>query len=148
MRLQLALNVSDIDEAVEFYGNLFGVEPHKRRPGYANFEVAEPPLKLVLFEQAELGDRLNHLGVEVEAAEQVGAAVDRLDAAGLTTDVESSTDCCFAIQDKVWITDPDGARWEVYAILDDDPDGLGADGSCAAPAGTTTIPVTGQACCS
>ena len=154
MRLQLALNVSDIDEAVEFYGRLFGVEPHKRRPGYANFEVTEPPLKLVLFEQAEVGDRLNHLGVEVGAPAEVAAAVDRLAAAGLATRQEEATECCHAVQDKVWVTDPDGASWEVYAILDDDPDGLGTGPACSTGAtggARTTIPVAAggaeRTCC-
>lgn len=155
MRLQLALNVSDIDEAVAFYGRLFGVEPHKRRPGYANFEVAEPPLKLVLFEAADAvadGRRLNHLGVEVDQPAVVSDAITRPAAEGLATRVEQGEECCHAVQDKVWVTDPDGAQWEVYAITDDDPDGLGAGSACATGPGARTgrIPVAadGTACCS
>jgi len=146
VRLQLALNVANIDTAVQFYATLFGVEPHKRRPGYANFEIAAPPLKLVLFEQAELGERLNHLGVEVESTDEVSAAIGRLAAAGLATEVEESTECCFAVQDKVWVTEPDGARWEVYTVLDDDPDGLGA----SAPVALSVAPgaASGGVCCS
>ena len=124
-RLQLALNVSDIDEGVDFYSRLFGVTPHKRRPGYANFEVADPPLKLVLFESEDGSERLNHLGVEVPSADEVSRTATRLRNKGLDPDVQDATTCCFATQDKAWVSDPDGGRWEVYAITDDDPDGLG-----------------------
>src|SRR5947209_6428781 len=118
-RLQLALNVSDVDEAVAFYTKLFGVEPAKRRPGYANFAVVDPPLKLVLVENSAAVTRLNHLGVEVESSEEVGAAQVRLQGAGLATTVEDDVTCCYARQDKVWVDDPDGAPWEIYTVLAD-----------------------------
>lgn len=121
-RVQLALNVSDLDEAVAFYSRLFGTEPAKRRPGYANFAVAEPPLKLVLFENAEATDRLNHLGVEVESTDEVGATQRRLSDDGLATSEEREVSCCYAVQDKVWVEDPDGQPWEIYTVLDDAPD--------------------------
>ncbi len=133
-RVQLALNVTDIDAAVDFYSKLFGAEPAKRRPGYANFAIAEPPLKLVLIENpAGRGDgvtgALNHLGVEVESPEEVGAATQRLSAAGLGPDVQESTTCCYALQDKAWVNDPDGAPWEVYTVLADAP--LESDLGCS-----------------
>ncbi|MDA8297817.1 MAG: VOC family protein [Actinomycetota bacterium] len=123
-RVQLALNVSDVDAAVDFYRKLFGVEPAKRRPGYANFAVADPPLKLVLIESGSarasgVGGALNHLGIEVGAPSEVGQASARLTEAGLETAVEEKTTCCYALQDKVWVRDPDGAPWEVYAVLAD-----------------------------
>lgn len=134
-RVQLAINVPDLDEAIAFYRRLFDTAPHKVRPGYANFEVADPPLKLVLVENGR-EERLNHLGVEVERTGQVGAATDRLAAAGLGTEVEHGAVCCHAKQDKVWLRDPGGIRWEVYAITDDAPDGAplppaGASACCA-----------------
>ena len=116
-RVQLALNVPDIDEAVAFYSKLFAVEPNKRKPGYANFAVADPPLKLVLFENTEAEARLNHLGVEVMSTDDVAAHQARLTDQGLTPVDESGT-CCFAKQDKVWVDGPDGA-WEIYAVLED-----------------------------
>ncbi len=126
-RVQLALNVADMDGAVEFYSKLFGTGPAKRRPGYANFVVVDPPLKLVLLEKAV--DRghgtvgaLNHLGIEVETADDVTAATARLSGEGLDAVTEEATSCCYAIQDKVWVEDPDGAPWEVYTVLADDPD--------------------------
>jgi len=116
-RVQLALNVPDIDEAVEFYSKLFAVEPAKRRPGYANFVVADPALKLVLFENADADGRLNHLGVEVATADDVAAHQERLTGEGLAPIDESGT-CCFAKQEKVWVDGPDGA-WEIYTVLED-----------------------------
>jgi catechol 2,3-dioxygenase-like lactoylglutathione lyase family enzyme len=126
-RVQLALNVTDIDAAVEFYSKLFGAEPAKRRPGYANFAIASPPLKLVLIETAEartggVSGALNHLGVEVDTPEEVQAATGRLAEDGLAPVVEESTTCCYAVQDKAWVIDPDGAAWEIYAVLADAPD--------------------------
>jgi catechol 2,3-dioxygenase-like lactoylglutathione lyase family enzyme len=118
-RVQLALNVSDIDEAVAFYSKLFGAAPAKQRPGYANFAIAEPPLKLVLFESPGAGTRLNHLGVEVESADDVRSARVRLAGEGLATAAEEQVSCCYALQDKVWVDDPDGAPWEVYTVLAD-----------------------------
>jgi catechol 2,3-dioxygenase-like lactoylglutathione lyase family enzyme len=116
-RLQLALNVPDIDEAVDFYSKMFATEPAKRRPGYANFAIADPPLKLVLFEKAGADARLNHLGVEVMSTDEVLAHQARLTGEGLAPVDESGT-CCFAKQDKVWVDGPDGA-WEIYAVLED-----------------------------
>jgi len=119
MRLQLALNVEDIDQAVDFYTKLFDTEPSKRKPGYANFAIAEPPLKLVLFEVKEASERLNHLGVEVFEGEQVTAATERLKANGLADHVEDESTCCYAKQDKVWAIEPQGLRWEWYRVLED-----------------------------
>jgi catechol 2,3-dioxygenase-like lactoylglutathione lyase family enzyme len=118
-RLQLALNVNDIDAAVDFYSTLFNTAPAKRRPGYANFAVADPPLKLVLFENPDQTGTLNHLGVERESMEEVEAEADRLEAAGIALDVEGEVVCCYARQDKHWVTGPDGQRWENYVVLAD-----------------------------
>ena len=118
-RVQLALNVNDIDEAVTFYSKLFATEPNKRQPGYANFAVADPPLKLVLFEDKTADGKLNHLGVEVETREEVAAANERLSADGMETATQDETTCCYAVQDKVWVDDPDGYPWEIYAVLAD-----------------------------
>ena len=118
-RIQLALNVKDIDAAVNFYSKLFGTEPAKRRPGYANFAIAQPPLKLVLIENPAAAGTMNHLGVEVETPSKVADAIDRLQRSDLETKIESQTTCCYAVQDKVWVDDPDGAAWEVYTVLAD-----------------------------
>ena len=116
-RVQLALNVPDIDTAVEFYSRLFATPPNKRKPGYANFAIADPPLKLVLFENAEADSRLNHLGVEVVSSDEVAAHQARLADDGVETVDESGT-CCYAKQDKVWVDGPDGS-WEIYTVLED-----------------------------
>lgn len=116
-RVQLALNVPNIDEAVDFYSKLFAAEPNKRKPGYANFSIADPPLKLVLFERADADHRLNHLGIEVADSGQVWARQQRLAGQGVES-VEESGTCCFAEQDKVWVDGPDGA-WEIYTVLAD-----------------------------
>ena len=118
-RIQLALNVDDLDEAIAFYSKLFDSAPAKVKPGYANFAIAEPPLKLVLLENPGQGGTLNHLGVEVQASEQVHAEIARLTEQGMFTEEEIGTTCCFAVQDKVWVTGPGGERWEVYAKLAD-----------------------------
>ncbi|CAA9387187.1 MAG: Lactoylglutathione lyase @ Cadmium-induced protein CadI [uncultured Nocardioidaceae bacterium] len=119
-RVQLALNVDDVDAAVTFYSNLFGVEPAKRRPGYANFAVVDPPLKLVLLENPGQGGSLNHLGVEVESVDQVDSEQTRLAEGGLASVDERGTTCCYAKQDKFWVEGaPDGERWEIYAVLAD-----------------------------
>jgi len=123
-RLQLALNVSDLDEAIAFYSKLFDTSPAKVRPGYANFAVADPPLKLVLIEHPDIRGSgvvgaLNHLGVEVPTTDDVAAAKTRLADEGLDTKVEDQTECCYATQDKVWVSDPAGAWWEVYTVLGD-----------------------------
>ena len=119
MRLQLALNVRDLDEAVAFYEKLFDAKVNKRRPGYANFALDRPPLKLVLFEAPGAPERLNHLGVEVFEDGEVSAATERLKAAGLASLVEDETTCCYATQSKVWARDPQGTRWEFYRVLED-----------------------------
>jgi catechol 2,3-dioxygenase-like lactoylglutathione lyase family enzyme len=112
-RVQLALNVSDLDAAVAFYSKMFGTPPAKTRPGYANYAIAEPPLKLVLFEGGD-GGTLNHLGVETETADEVVAAEARLTETGLETTGVDDTVCCYAEKSETWVTDPDGARWEWY----------------------------------
>jgi len=130
-RMQLALNVDDLNEAITFYSKLFRSEPTKRKPGYANFTIADPPLKLVLLENAGSGGSLNHLGIEVESSEVVHAEIARLTDAGLFTDEEIGTTCCFATQDKVWVTGPGGERWEVYTVLaDSETFGASTPGSC------------------
>lgn len=122
-RIQLALNVTDLAAATEFYSALFGVGPHKQREGYANFEVTDPPLKLVLIENPGAGDALNHIGVEARTPEAVTAALARFEAAGLATTVAEQDICCHAVQDKVFVVAPDVPHgwWEYYAVTDDDP---------------------------
>ncbi len=135
-RLQLALNVNDIEESIAFYTKLFGTEPAKVRPGYANFAIAEPPLKLVLLENPGQGGSLNHLGIEVPDTDAVDAAQARLTGTGLGAVDERDTTCCYARQDKFWVEGaPDGASWEVYTVLADsqtfyseDQDGPGCCG--------------------
>ncbi len=121
MRLQLALNVRDIDEAVDYYGKLFGAKPHKRRPGYANFAIENPPLKLVLFENPAAAERLNHLGVEVLDQSELDGTVERLRTADILDREESEATCCHATQNKAWSNEPQGLSWEWYRITDDDP---------------------------
>ncbi len=118
-RVQLALNVADLDQAVDFYSKLFATEPAKRRPGYANFAVAEPPLKLVLIEGSGEPGSLNHLGVEVESTDEVTAANQRLTGEGMACATEEQVSCCFAVQDKVWVDAPDNRPWEIYTVLAD-----------------------------
>jgi catechol 2,3-dioxygenase-like lactoylglutathione lyase family enzyme len=118
-RVQLALNVSNLDDAVAFYSKLFKTEPAKRRPGYANFAVDEPPLKLVLIEGGGEPGTLNHLGVEVASTQAVAEAQARLAADGLATATEDQVECCFALQDKVWVDGPDAEPWEIYTVLAD-----------------------------
>jgi len=129
-RVQLALNVADIEQAVDFYSRLFDTEPAKRRPGYANFAIADPPLKLVLFEAPGAPERLNHLGVEVESTEDVVAAQRRAEGRGLDP-VDDSGTCCYAVQDKVWVEGPDEARWEIYTVLADAEELVCAPEGCA-----------------
>ena len=122
-RVQLALRVSDLEGSIAFYRSLFGVEPAKRRPGYANFAITEPPLKLVLIEgEADQPTVMDHLGVEVESTEDVTAATERLSGLGLSTQVENDTTCCYALQDKVWVHGPGAEPWEVYTVKADAPD--------------------------
>ncbi|MCW2634249.1 MAG: cadI [Blastococcus sp.] len=156
-RVQLALRVADLDAAVEFYSMLFGAVPAKRRPGYANFAIAEPPLKLVLLE-GEPGEatRMDHLGIEVPTTGEVTAATTRLAEAGLATRPEENTTCCYAVQDKVWVTGPGGEPWEVYTVTGDarpDLEGntelrlsaVAGDGRCCATDADTAVPAA--ACC-
>jgi catechol 2,3-dioxygenase-like lactoylglutathione lyase family enzyme len=145
-RVQLALRVADLEGSVAFYSKLFGAEPAKRRPGYANFAIAEPPLKLVLIEGAA-GEptRMDHLGVEVETTGEVAAATARLAAEGLATASEEDTACCYAVQDKVWVTGPGQEPWEVYVVKGDaDVLDKPADSACCAP---TDSPAAASACC-
>ena len=152
-RVQLALNVNDIDEAVAFYRKLFGAEPAKRRPGYANFAITEPPLKLVLLENPGQGGSLNHLGVEVADTGTVEAEQARLAGAGLASVDERDTTCCYAKQDKFWVEDPaNNQSWEVYTVLNDSltfygpEDGPACCGGNAQASGDLS-PVAAGPCC-
>jgi catechol 2,3-dioxygenase-like lactoylglutathione lyase family enzyme len=151
-RVQLALNVNDIDEAVSFYAKLFGTGPAKRKPGYANFAIAEPPLKLVLLENPGQGGTLNHLGIEVPDTGAVEAEQARLAEAGLAAVEERDTTCCYARQDKFWVTGgPSSERWEIYTVLQDSPTFWGEDGEQRSDAVQAELDATlaGQAmqCC-
>ena len=158
-RVQLALNVDDLDEAVTFYSKLFNTPPNKVKEGYANFAVAEPPLKLVLLQNPGKGGTINHLGVEVESSDTVHAEITRLTEEGLFTDEEIGTTCCFATQDKVWVTGPAGEKWEVYTILADSdtfgtsPQHLDEDGNteggvcCGGSAPADAKEPAGSSCC-
>jgi catechol 2,3-dioxygenase-like lactoylglutathione lyase family enzyme len=155
-RIQLALNVNDLDTAVAFYTKLFGTEPAKTRPGYANFAIADPPLKLVLLENPGHGGTLNHLGVEVASTIAVNAEQQRLTDAGLATTDERETTCCYATQDKFWVGGtPGGERWEFYTVLADSPtfgeanNGTACSGTQDTPAAglAATGPVAAGACC-
>jgi hypothetical protein len=152
-RAQLALNVDSLDEAINFYSKLFNTKPSKVKPGYANFAVAQPPLKLVLIENPGQGGTLNHLGVEVDSSDTVHAENARLTDEGLFTEVEIGTTCCFATQDKVWVTGPAGEKWEVYTVLADS-DAFGAQSEvltagrtaeCACESGVS--PQSATSCC-
>ncbi len=128
-RIQLALNVDDLGESIAFYSKLFGTEPKKIRPGYANFAITEPPLKLILMENRGQGGSLNHLGVEVADTEAVDAEQRRLAGVGLASIDERDTTCCYARQNKFWVEGtPDGERWEIYTVLEDSPTFWGEDG--------------------
>lgn len=150
-RVQLALRVPDLDASVAFYSKLFDTEPAKLRDGYANFAIAEPPLKLVLIEgPAGEATRMDHLGVEVENTEVVRAATTRLGEAGLTTDVETDTTCCYALQDKVWVHGPGQEPWEVYVVKADADSLAKQQGStcCDGSAGSTAEePAVAGGCC-
>ncbi len=143
--MQLALRVGDLERSIAFYSKLFGAEPAKRRPGYANFAIAEPPLKLILLEGEPGQDTvLDHLGVEVDSTEQVDNATERLTALGLFTEVEEDTTCCYARQDKVWVHGPGREPWEVYVVKADSqtfsaaPTESGAQ-CCASDKDTTAV---------
>src|SRR5580692_7451012 len=151
-RVQLALNVNDIDEAVSFYTKLLGTEPAKRRPGYANFAITQPPLKLVLLENPGQGGTLNHLGVEVDSTDAVDAEQARLAEAGLAAVDERDTTCCYARQDKFWVTGtPGGERWEIYTVLADSQTFWGRDGNQSWDAAAAALDVAagaqGTQCC-
>jgi catechol 2,3-dioxygenase-like lactoylglutathione lyase family enzyme len=156
-RIQLALNVDNLEEAVTFYTKLFNTEPAKLKEGYANFAIVEPPLKLVLLENPGKGGTINHLGVEVESSDRVHAEIGRLSEAALFTDEEIGATCCFATQDKVWVTGPGGERWEVYTVLADsdtfgtspqhlDPDAEGGS-CCGATVTDSQQAAAGMSCC-
>jgi len=144
-RLQLALNVTDLDAATRFYADLFGVEPAKLRTGYANFEIADPPLKLVLFERPDAESSLNHLGVEMPSTSDVMAAAERFGASGLTHSFAESDRCCHAVQDKVWVDAPDVplGGWEFYTVVADDPE----QDTGSAPSVCCGTGSNGSACC-
>jgi catechol 2,3-dioxygenase-like lactoylglutathione lyase family enzyme len=144
-RVQLALNVDDIDKAVTFYSRLFNAEPAKRRPGYANYALDEPALKLVLIENPGHGGSLNHLGVEVASTDDVVAATRRYAAEGMPTRVEDGTTCCYALQDKVWVTGPGGEQWEVYTVLADA--GIELEGKTTAELELVPAVAIGAGCC-
>lgn len=156
-RAQLALNVDSLEEAITFYSKLFNTAPAKVKPGYANFAVADPPLKVVLIENLGQGGTLNHLGVEVQSSQAVHAEIARLTKEGMFTEEEIGTTCCFATQDKVWVTGPAGEKWEFYTVLaDSDTFGTNAEvlaadtssgcscGSCDSPSESTENTVS---CC-
>ncbi|WP_132994226.1 ArsI/CadI family heavy metal resistance metalloenzyme [Gordonia zhaorongruii] len=147
-RVQLALNVDDLETSIAFYSKLFNTTPAKVKPGYANFAIAEPALKLVLLENRGEGGTINHLGVEVDASEAVHSEIARLSSEGLFTEEQINTTCCFATQDKVWVGAPDGERWEVYTVLSDaDTFGeapIASSDSAGADLGLTQ---TASACC-
>ena len=143
-RLQLAINVTDLDEAIEFYSRMFDARPAKVKPGYANFAIAEPPLKLVLFEGPE-GATINHLGVEVETAQEVTSAERRLNAAGLQTTGVDETVCCYAEKAETWVVDPDGARWEWY-VKSGDAEQMNNAVVRSHPRGAETGPDVGPCC--
>ena len=150
-RVQLALRVADLEGSIAFYSKLFDTVPAKRRPGYANFAIAEPPLKLVLIEGTP-GEptRMDHLGVEVQTTDEVTAATARLAAEGLATATEEDTACCYAVQDKVWVTGPGDELWEVYVVKGDaDILDKPADSVCCIPAVgmTDAASSTASACC-
>ncbi|MGH3585486.1 MAG: ArsI/CadI family heavy metal resistance metalloenzyme [Pseudonocardia sp.] len=148
-RIQLALNVDDLDEATAFYTRLFGVPPHKVRAGYANFAVADPPLKLVLIENPGAAERLNHLGVEVAGSDAVTAALARFTAAGLDTTVAEQDVCCHAVQDKLFVAAPDVPHgwWEFYAVTDDDPVNPHGQSTSVCAAQCAVQGTAGQGCC-
>jgi catechol 2,3-dioxygenase-like lactoylglutathione lyase family enzyme len=156
-RIQLALNVDNLDESVAFYCKLFGAEPAKLRPGYANFAIAEPPLKLILMENPGQGGSLNHLGVEVADTEAVDAEQRRLAQVGLASIEERDTTCCYARQNKFWVEGtPNGERWEIYTVLEDSQTFWGQDGgqgwatveaALDASTSASSAPTSGAQCC-
>lgn len=146
-RVQLALNVSDLEAAVDHYTRLLGTEPAKTRPGYANFAVADPPLKLVPFENPDEGGTLDHLGTEVSDTDAVASATDGLVERGIDARMGETHTCCYATQDKTWIEDPDGLRWEIYTVLADSPAFGDDESDDAACCGASTAEASTGACC-
>ena len=151
-RIQLALNVDDIDAATDFYAKLFGTQPAKTRPGYANFAITDPPLKLVLLENPGQGGTLNHLGVEVQDVDIVDAEQTRLAGEGLASVDERGTTCCYAKQDKFWVEGaPNGERWEIYTVLADSPtfyaEPTDGPACCAEEPAGSEVADTQPACC-
>ncbi len=150
-RIQLALDVDDLEASIAFYTRLLGVGPAKTKPGYANFAVAEPPLKLVLLENPGRGGGLNHLGIEVETPAEVAAETERLRETGLLSAEETGSTCCWATQDKAWATGPDGERWEVYTVLADaevfGTDAFAATAPHASAAAAVPTGSAAPACC-
>ncbi|MBI4005322.1 MAG: VOC family protein [Gammaproteobacteria bacterium] len=136
MRLQLALNVDNLGEAIDFYSKLFDTRPHKIRTGYANFSINKPPLKLVLFENPEAKDRINHLGVEVFNPREITELSQRLQESGILAEIRTNETCCHATQDKLWLHEPQGLHWEWYHITDDNPDNMKTSQSSACCDGT------------
>ncbi|MEZ5211640.1 VOC family protein [Gordonia sp. PP30] len=145
-RIQLALNVDDLEAAIGFYSTLLNATPAKIKPGYANFALEEPALKLVLIQNAGQGGSLNHLGIEVDSSQTVHAEIGRLSGAGMFTEEQINTTCCFAAQDKVWVTAPDGEPWEIYTVLADAeefgqvPPLLADEGCCGNDSGSAAAP--------
>lgn len=131
LKPHLALNVRDVGRSIEFYEKLFGLEPVKVRPGYAKFDVENPPLNLTL-NGVPFGERgaLSHLGIQVASTADVLAVRERWHEAGLVTRDEMQTNCCYALQDKTWVTDPDGNEWEAFVVLEDN---LPASTTCCVP---------------
>jgi catechol 2,3-dioxygenase-like lactoylglutathione lyase family enzyme len=150
-RIQLALNVSNLDEAIDFYSKFFKSAPAKKRPGYANFAIDEPPLKLVLIENDGEPGSINHFGVEVFSTQEVTQANEYLLNEGFVTDVQDHTTCCYAVQNKVWVDGPDKSRWEIYTVLADASDSQTVAGDnlcCVGASGDEPAPATpGGACC-
>lgn len=142
-RVQLALNVGDLDAAIDFYTALFDTPPSKVRDGYANFAVADPPLKLVLIAGHGTPGSLNHVGIEVEATDEVAAATVRMGEAGAACEVQVATTCCYAVQDKVWVAGPE-IPWEIYTVLADADEMHAADGSSGVP---VAAGAEGGGCC-
>jgi catechol 2,3-dioxygenase-like lactoylglutathione lyase family enzyme len=147
-RVQLALNVGDLDAAIEFYTKLFQTPPAKIRDGYANFALTEPPLKLVLIAGDGEPGTLNHVGVEVETTEEVAAAAARMQGEGAACVVQDATTCCYAVQDKVWVSGPE-IPWEIYTVLADAPVMHPEGECCATPVGPEPVAVVEKtsACC-
>ncbi len=139
LKAHLSLNVRDVGQSIAFYRKMFGIEPSKVRTGYAKFDVQNPPLNFTLNESpVESHGALSHLGIQVSSTEDVLAIKQRWNSAGLVTRDEMQTNCCYAMQDKAWVRDPDNNEWEVFVVLEDNlPDtavcGDGQDKSCCAP---------------